>query len=207
MYRCHIFQDKSFNCCHFQSKRFCLLSFFKPNVWIAAIFHVKGLHSCHLLWQMLTFLSYLTIFQAKCLDGCHFLSKRFQLLQRRAPASDRSMQLWMGDDGSNPLISHDSVRRAFAVFGLSKTRNGGDIMKQYLELMRHVKDHGVLKEDRTGTGTRSVFGYQMRFDLSQGFPALTTKKLHLRSIIHELLWFLMGETNIRYLKEKPSMLP
>jgi thymidylate synthase len=74
-------------------------------------------------------------------------------------------------------------------------------MKQYLELMRHVRDQGLVKEDRTGTGTRSVFGYQMRFDLSAGFPALTTKKLHLRSIIHELLWFLMGETNIRYLKE------
>jgi thymidylate synthase len=74
-------------------------------------------------------------------------------------------------------------------------------MKQYLELMRHVKEQGLVRQDRTGTGTRSVFGYQMRFDLSQGFPALTTKKLHLRSIIHELLWFLMGETNIRYLKE------
>jgi thymidylate synthase len=74
-------------------------------------------------------------------------------------------------------------------------------MKQYLELMRHVRDTGVVKEDRTGTGTRSVFGYQMRFDLGEGFPVLTTKKLHLRSIIHELLWFLKGETNIRYLKE------
>ena len=74
-------------------------------------------------------------------------------------------------------------------------------MKQYLDLMRHVRDHGVVKEDRTGTGTRSVFGYQMRFDLAQGFPALTTKKLHLRSIIHELLWFLKGDTNIGYLKE------
>jgi thymidylate synthase len=74
-------------------------------------------------------------------------------------------------------------------------------MKQYLDLMRHVRDTGVVKEDRTGTGTRSVFGYQMRFDLGAGFPVLTTKKLHLRSIIHELLWFLKGDTNIRYLKE------
>ena len=74
-------------------------------------------------------------------------------------------------------------------------------MKLYLDLMRHVRDHGVVKEDRTGTGTRSVFGYQMRFDLGQGFPVLTTKKLHLRSIIHELLWFLQGDTNIAYLKQ------
>lgn len=74
-------------------------------------------------------------------------------------------------------------------------------MKQYLQLMRYVRDHGVVKQDRTGIGTRSLFGYQMRFDLADGFPVLTTKKLHLRSIIHELLWFLMGETNIRYLKQ------
>ena len=71
----------------------------------------------------------------------------------------------------------------------------------YLALMRHVLEHGAAKTDRTGTGTRSVFGYQMRFDLGAGFPLLTTKKLHLRSIIHELLWFLKGETNTRYLKE------
>jgi len=74
-------------------------------------------------------------------------------------------------------------------------------MREYLNLIRHVLDHGVRKDDRTGTGTLSVFGHQMRFDLQQGFPLLTTKKLHVRSIIHELLWFLRGDTNIRYLKE------
>lgn len=74
-------------------------------------------------------------------------------------------------------------------------------MKQYLDLMRHVRDHGNKKEDRTGTGTVSVFGHQMRFDLSEGFPVVTTKKLHLRSIIHELLWFLKGDTNIQYLQD------
>ena len=74
-------------------------------------------------------------------------------------------------------------------------------MKQYLDLLRHVMETGSDRGDRTGTGTRSVFGYQMRFDLSDGFPVLTTKKLHLKSIIHELLWFLQGDTNIAYLKE------
>lgn len=74
-------------------------------------------------------------------------------------------------------------------------------MKQYLDLMRHVRDHGARKSDRTGTGTLSVFGYQMRFDLGEGFPALTTKKLHFKSIIHELLWFLKGGTNIQYLQD------
>ncbi|MCK5917159.1 MAG: thymidylate synthase, partial [Cocleimonas sp.] len=74
-------------------------------------------------------------------------------------------------------------------------------MKQYLDLMRHVFENGTIKEDRTGTGTKSVFGYQSRYDLSAGFPVITTKKLHLRSIIHELLWFLKGDTNIQYLKD------
>src|SRR6187431_210707 len=75
------------------------------------------------------------------------------------------------------------------------------LMQQYLDLLQHVMQNGAVKTDRTGTGTKSVFGYQMRFDLQKGFPLLTTKKLHVKSIIHELLWFLKGDTNIKYLKE------
>lgn len=91
-------------------------------------------------------------------------------------------------------LSHQARRYSLSIFGVKE-------VKQYLDLMRHVRDTGTKKEDRTGTGTVSVFGYQMRFDLSEGFPLVTTKKCHLKSIIHELLWFLKGETNTQYLTD------
>ena len=74
-------------------------------------------------------------------------------------------------------------------------------MKQYLDLLKHIRENGTMKSDRTGTGTQSVFGYQARYDLSEGFPLLTTKKLHLKSIIYELLWFIAGDTNVKYLQD------
>jgi thymidylate synthase len=91
--------------------------------------------------------------------------------------------------------------RAFGVLFCSKESANVSPMRQYLDLMRHVRDHGGQKMDRTGTGTKSVFGYQMRFDLGSGFPLVTTKRLHLRSIIYELLWLLSGDTNIKYLHD------
>ena len=87
----------------------------------------------------------------------------------------------------------------------SRRKNHETRMKQYLDLLSHVSRNGVKKEDRTGTGTLSTFGYQMRFDLSEGFPLMTTKKLHIKSIIYELLWFLKGDTNVKYLQDNADI--
>jgi thymidylate synthase len=99
-------------------------------------------------------------------------------------------------------MAKGAVPGSMIAYGAGASGNETErVMRQYLELLRHVLEDGVDRGDRTGTGTRSVFGYQMRFDLDAGFPMLTTKKLHLKSIVHELLWFLRGDTNIAYLKE------
>jgi len=116
----------------------------------------------------------------------------------------------MANPRSVIIITDDCYRSRFAHLVIqNKEKQGGcaltahkkSDMKQYLDLMRHVNENGTVKTDRTGTGTKSVFGHQSRYDLSEGFPLVTTKKCHLRSIIHELLWFLQGDTNIKYLKE------
>src|SRR5699024_7782935 len=113
----------------------------------------------------------------------------------------RLCRLRLDDHGTAIMRAHDHRGRIAAGHSLQVRQAAAKCMKAYLDLQRSVRDNGVDKADRTGVGTRSVFGRQLRFDLTQGFPVVTTKKLHLRSIIHELLWFIAGDTNIRYLQD------